>query len=76
MVTLNVVQDEEIKNELFLKSGMTRNDDSCCLIAKDGEKCIGYSVFDLNDKSIIDKFYKDGDMHTMYVGEIIEAMAR
>lgn len=30
----------------------------------------------LNDKSIIDKFYKDGDMHTMYVGEIIEAMAR
>lgn len=30
----------------------------------------------LNDKSIIDNFYKDGDMHTMYVGEIIEAMAR
>lgn len=30
----------------------------------------------LNDKSIIDAFYKDGDMHTMYVGEIIEAMAR
>jgi len=30
----------------------------------------------LNDKSIIDSFYKDGDMHTMYVGEIIEAMAR
>ena len=29
-----------------------------------------------NDKSIIDKFYQDGDMHTMYVGEIIEAMAR
>lgn len=30
----------------------------------------------LNDKSIIENFYKDGDMHTMYVGEIIEAMAR
>jgi len=28
------------------------------------------------DKSIINNFYKDGDMHTMYVGEIIEAMAR
>lgn len=30
----------------------------------------------LHDKSIMDDFYKDGDMHTMYVGEIIEAMAR
>lgn len=30
----------------------------------------------LNDKSIIEKFYKDGDIHTMYVGEIIEVMAR
>ena len=30
----------------------------------------------LNDKSILDTFYKDGDMHMMYVGEIIEAMAR
>ena len=29
-----------------------------------------------NDKSIIEKFYKDGDIHTMYVGEIIEVMAR
>ena len=28
------------------------------------------------DKSITDTFYKDGDMHTMYVGEIIEVMAR
>ena len=30
----------------------------------------------LLDKSIMNNFYKDGDMHTMYVGEIIEAMAR
>lgn len=30
----------------------------------------------LLDKSIMPKFYKDHDMHTMYVGEIIEAMAR
>ncbi len=30
----------------------------------------------LNDKAIMKDFYKDGDMHTMYVGEIIEAMAR
>lgn len=28
------------------------------------------------DKSIINNFYKDGDMHMMYVGEIIEALAR
>lgn len=28
------------------------------------------------DKSIMKDFYKDNDMHTMYVGEIIEAMAR
>ena len=28
------------------------------------------------DKSIAKDFYKDGDFHTMYVGEIIEAMAR
>ena len=28
------------------------------------------------DKHIADTFYKDGDMHMMYVGEIIEAMAR
>jgi hypothetical protein len=28
------------------------------------------------DKSIMSKFYGDEDMHTMYVGEIIEAMAR
>ena len=30
----------------------------------------------LLDKSIMPKFYKDEDMHTMYVGEIIEVMAR
>ena len=30
----------------------------------------------LLDKSVMNKFYKDNDMHTMYVGEIIEAMAR
>lgn len=28
------------------------------------------------DKSILPDWYKDGDFHTMYVGEIIEAMAR
>lgn len=28
------------------------------------------------DKTIAENFYKDGDIHTMYVGEIIEAMAR
>ena len=28
------------------------------------------------DHKIMPDFYKDGDMHTMYVGEIIEAMAR
>jgi len=28
------------------------------------------------DKSISKAFYKDGDFHTMYVGEIIETMAR
>jgi len=28
------------------------------------------------DKSIADKFYGDKDMHTMYVGEVIEVMAR
>lgn len=30
----------------------------------------------LLDKSIMPKFYGDEDMHTMYVGEIIEVMAR
>lgn len=30
----------------------------------------------LLDKSIMNNFYKDNDMHTMYIGEIIEAMAR
>lgn len=28
------------------------------------------------DKSILPKWYGDGDMHTMYVGEIVEALAR
>ncbi|MBR4026002.1 MAG: flavin reductase [Lachnospiraceae bacterium] len=28
------------------------------------------------DNHIMDTFYKDNDMHTMYVGEIIEIMAR
>ena len=31
---------------------------------------------DLTDKHIAPDFYKDGDMHTMYVAEIIEMMAR
>ena len=30
----------------------------------------------LLDKAIMDKWYSDKDMHTMYVGEIIEVMAR
>lgn len=28
------------------------------------------------DNGILSHFYKDGDMHTMYVGEIIEVLAR
>ncbi len=28
------------------------------------------------DKSILDTYYKDHDVHTMYVGEIMEVMAR
>ena len=28
------------------------------------------------DKSVLPKFYEDNDMHTMYVGEIIEVIAR
>jgi len=35
---------------------------------------MGEDIF--TDKSIMNTFYKDNDMHTMYVGEIIEAMAR
>jgi len=31
---------------------------------------------DFIDKDLMDKFYKDGDMHTMYVGEVIDIMAR
>lgn len=34
-----------------------------------GENCF-------SDRRIVPNFYKDGDMHTMYVGEIIEVMAR
>ena len=30
----------------------------------------------LVDSSIMDTWYKDNDMHTMYIGEIIEVMAR
>lgn len=30
----------------------------------------------ITDKSLMNTFYKDNDMHVMYVGEIIEAMAR
>mgnify|MGYP000282565771 CR=1 FL=1 len=28
------------------------------------------------DSEIADKWYKDGDMHTMYVGQIIDVLAR
>ena len=28
------------------------------------------------DPKIKDKWYQDGDMHTMYIGEIIDLMAR
>lgn len=28
------------------------------------------------DPEIADKWYKDGDMHTMYVGQIIDVLAR
>lgn len=37
---------------------------------------IPITAANLNDASIMDKFYSDHDLHTMYVGEIIEAMAR
>lgn len=30
----------------------------------------------LNDTSIMGEFYKDNDMHTMYIGEIMEVVAR
>lgn len=56
MVTLNLVQDEEVINKLFLKSGMTRNKDSHCLWAKSGDELIGYSIFDLDEKRMTVRF--------------------
>lgn len=56
MVTLSVVKDEKIIDDLFEKSGITKNLDSSGLWAKNGDQMIGYSLFDIDTEKMTVRF--------------------
>lgn len=54
MVTLSVLKDKEKTARLFSGKGIDQNENSLCLVAFDGKKDLGFSLFDITkDKAVI-----------------------
>ncbi len=56
MLYLGPVKDEESIKELFLLHNIEYTDNSLCVDCRDGEKRLGYCLFDLDDKKITVKY--------------------
>ncbi len=55
MLTLSVLKDKEKTKALFEKSGIEQNENSACLLATDGKKDFGFSLFDITKEKMVIK---------------------
>ncbi len=56
MVTLSVLKDKEKTARLFTDNGIEQKESSFCLIANDGKKDIGFSLFDITERAMVIKY--------------------
>ncbi len=56
MLTLSILKDEEKTTRLFKKAGIEQNESSLCLLATDGEKDFGYSLFDITKEKMMVRY--------------------
>ena len=56
MITLNITKDEKIIAQIFKQSNLQRNENSDCLVAKDKEEILGYSIFDIDNEKMIVRY--------------------
>ena len=56
MLTLSVLKDKEKSKRLFIQSGIEQNENSLCLLATDGKKDFGFSLFDITKDKMVIKY--------------------
>ncbi len=52
MITLSVLEDKEKTAQLFKNSNLEQNENSFCLLAKDSQTDLGFSLFDLTKEEM------------------------
>lgn len=61
MLTLSVLKDAQRVKELFEKCGIEQNENSACLLATDGKKDFGFSLFDITKEKMVIKYIEPLD---------------
>ncbi len=56
MLTLSVLKDNEKTARLFKQSGLEQNENSLCLLATDGKKDFGFSLFDITKEKMVVRY--------------------
>lgn len=61
MLTLSVLKDAQRVRELFENCGIEQNENSACLLATDGKKDFGFSLFDITKEKMVIKYIEPLD---------------
>lgn len=56
MITLSIPDEKEKIARLFKDNNIEQNENSLCLIANDGEKDLGFSLFDITKDKMLIKY--------------------
>ncbi len=56
MLTLSILKDKEKTADLFKQSGIEQNENSLCLLATDGKRDFGFSLFDITEKKMVVRY--------------------
>lgn len=56
MITLSIPDEKEKIARLFKDNNIEQNENSLCLIANDGEKDLGFSLFDITKEKMLIKY--------------------
>ena len=56
MITLSIPDEKEKIARLFKDNNIEQNENSLCLIANDGEKDLGFSLFDITEEKMLIKY--------------------
>jgi len=56
VVTLSIEKDKKQTESFFLKADIPQNENSSCLVAKNKDEILGYSLFDLDKEKIIVRY--------------------